>query len=591
MRMHRCYLMAVTAVLACVFAWLATLPMRVGAASSVQKRLQVAGARAEATARAVTCSVGGIIVGDTTWGPESCLIYNVTASILIPKGASLAILPGSYIEFNPGTRMTVQGTLVARGTNEHPIVFTAAVAPLNPGDWQHIRFEDTSTNATFDASGNYTAGCVVQCAIITFAGGGGQNDSAAVQILNSSPYVDHVQIYYCAGDGVYSFGGEGLRISNSEISYCRRNGIHVTSSFDSTLRGNTVLTNSVSGIEVADCFGSTTISDNTASGNLGRGIHISECRPGTLLITGNRALRNHGAGINIDFRVPAIVSRNTASENSGGGITGGGDGTVITGNVACGNSGAGGIGIASASTVRQNTVAGNSAGFGGGISAGSATIVSGNVVTGNRASSGGGGIDGGGVITGNVISGNSGDWGGGIKCYGSTRVENNLIINNSARLGGGLWNNSWRGSQAQIAGNFIAGNIASDGAGIYLDRYSGDNTPSIMDNAVVGNSTRGSGRGGGIFLCPSCRPDIVDNDIFANTANVGADLYCGVPSYSEHVRAQFNYWGTVDPYVIEQHIWHSLDDPSLTLVDYVPFRSKAVRLTEQLYLPAILRRR
>jgi uncharacterized repeat protein (TIGR01451 family) len=42
------------------------------------------------------------------------------------------------------------------------------------------------------------------------------------------------------------------------------------------------------------------------------------------------------------------------------------------------------------------------------------------------------------------------------------------------------------------------------------------------------------------------------------------------------VNAEDNYWGTTDSGVIEDHVYHFMDDPSLSIVDYVPFRTSPI---------------
>jgi hypothetical protein len=51
------------------------------------------------------------------------------------------------------------------------------------------------------------------------------------------------------------------------------------------------------------------------------------------------------------------------------------------------------------------------------------------------------------------------------------------------------------------------------------------------------------------------------------------DLYNGNPYGGAAVNAENNYWGTTDAGVIEDHIWHFIDDSSRGIVDYNPFRT------------------
>ena len=49
--------------------------------------------------------------------------YYIVDDITVPADAYLEILPGTQIVFNENTKMFVNGTIVANGTEENPIRF------------------------------------------------------------------------------------------------------------------------------------------------------------------------------------------------------------------------------------------------------------------------------------------------------------------------------------------------------------------------------------------------------------------------------------------------------------------------------------
>ena len=164
------------------------------------------------------CSVSGFIGSDTTWSPATCDPYIVTGSIIVQTGATLTIQPGTRVKFDSQKALTVQGTLVARGTAASPITFTSNVANPAKGDWGYIHFTDTSIDATFDGDGNYTGGSALQYVIVEYAGGSSVSDNAAVRVDASSPYLDHNTIRKNKTTGINVANSGRPRISANAIS-------------------------------------------------------------------------------------------------------------------------------------------------------------------------------------------------------------------------------------------------------------------------------------------------------------------------------------------------------------------------------------
>jgi len=66
--------------------------------------------------------VCGPISSDTTW-TLSGSPYIVTCSVLVQEGVILTIEPGVEVRFSPGLALRVDGCLIARGTEENPIMY------------------------------------------------------------------------------------------------------------------------------------------------------------------------------------------------------------------------------------------------------------------------------------------------------------------------------------------------------------------------------------------------------------------------------------------------------------------------------------
>ncbi len=92
-----------------------------------------------------TANVSGDISGE--WSEN----YAITGNVTIPAGETLVIRPGTKIQFETNSHFSVNGTLIAVGTPEDPIVFTSL--PANQvqarGQWQGIGFNDSSDDNAF----------------------------------------------------------------------------------------------------------------------------------------------------------------------------------------------------------------------------------------------------------------------------------------------------------------------------------------------------------------------------------------------------------------------------------------------------------
>ena len=68
--------------------------------------------------------IGGVLEDDLTLYPD--VHYIVTRELLVPKGVTLTIKPGTIIRFKDKTTLHCEGTLIAKGTPDSMIVFTKA---------------------------------------------------------------------------------------------------------------------------------------------------------------------------------------------------------------------------------------------------------------------------------------------------------------------------------------------------------------------------------------------------------------------------------------------------------------------------------
>eukprot|EP01113_Clastostelium_recurvatum_P036897 TRINITY_DN5338_c0_g1_i2.p1 TRINITY_DN5338_c0_g1~~TRINITY_DN5338_c0_g1_i2.p1 ORF type:complete len:1156 (+),score=293.78 TRINITY_DN5338_c0_g1_i2:372-3470(+) len=71
------------------------------------------------------------------WSPENGTVL-ISAPVTVPLNVTLVILPGTVVKFAPGVSLIINGTIVARGLSDNPIIFTSASKAPLPGDWGTI---------------------------------------------------------------------------------------------------------------------------------------------------------------------------------------------------------------------------------------------------------------------------------------------------------------------------------------------------------------------------------------------------------------------------------------------------------------------
>jgi hypothetical protein len=269
-----------------------------------------------------------------------------------------------------------------------------------------------------------------------------------------------------------------------------------------TVNGNTFTTNSgntaenpsrlVRGGSALGCEATAIeVTNNYFLGNSGS---MAAYAFGAASLTGNSFVNNSGGGIQCDSS--SSVSGNAVTGSSGTGIQA--SGTIISNSVSANS----GTGISGSGTISGNTVSGS----GGAGIAGSGTI-SGNTVT----DSGGVGISGNGTISGNKVVGNRG---GGIVASGTPIISRNVVLRNQT--------------------------TSANGAGI---RATGD-TIKLFDNVVAGNAAPSAYKGGGIYLTPSVRLELVNNTVTGNSAGNGGGVAISISGVTELLYAYNNIlWG------------------------------------------------
>lgn len=386
---------------------------------------------------AIAKEVGGLISTDTTWTLTDSPI-DVKLLLIIEEGVTLTIEPGVVVRLADDIRLQVDGELIARGSESHPITFTSL---LDTDSWRQIEFTPTAKTAAYDLEGDYLSGSILEYCTVQNAG------SSAILCESTAPFITNCTIKNNGEDGIIYkrlSGGKdvpSIKLIDNTITNNSSKGISITNGTDVSIRNNTITLND-GGLLITSVTNAS-ITNNIITENdaqTGGGIRLISITTATIVnnsIIDNSANNKGFEGVGGGLHVVSINTL-TIADN------------IITGNDAfnsntfIGSVAVGGIwmdAIKTASIVNNN-IEGNNANFGsGGIyiilpNDGDATI-SGNIITRNMAErsgaiyidSAGNGI----TIIGNEIRGNeiSLSDGGVISIKGDVVINENNIIDNT----------------------------------------------------------------------------------------------------------------------------------------------------------------
>ena len=176
------------------------------------------------------------LVGDTVWRGR----IRINGNLRIPEGSRLLVTPGTVIEFSRKDTngdgigengILIQGSIVAKGTRQSPIVFRSAENVAKPGDWDSVNLmnsdkaENLIENCTFEDA---YRGLHFHYSTVKVSGSRFSNNYRGIQFQESS--VEIIDSDFISNksavqgrDSVVRFTGNHLNGNHQGVNFFRNN--------------------------------------------------------------------------------------------------------------------------------------------------------------------------------------------------------------------------------------------------------------------------------------------------------------------------------------------------------------------------------
>ncbi len=125
--------------------------------------------------------VVGTLSGDIHWTATGSP-YQVTDDTTLAGLSTLTIDPGVVVEFDSGASLVIEGELIARGTQDNPIIFSGVSTAQEMARWGSLIFDNASVDASFTDLHDYQAGSILEWCVVEGA-------SRGVILEGAAPYI------------------------------------------------------------------------------------------------------------------------------------------------------------------------------------------------------------------------------------------------------------------------------------------------------------------------------------------------------------------------------------------------------------------
>lgn len=176
--------------------------------------------------------------------------YDLWDTVVVPRGVTLTIEPGAELRFGAGRSLVAYGPIIARGTADRPIVFTArtpwlkwgavAVVDAGPSVFEHVRMahgREARVNG-LDLTGALTLWRAD--AEVAHSALGPLFGKDAIYVREGRIDIHDNEVRQARKDGLDLDGGRGVVRGNRFVD-CGDEGIDLSGDLDVEVRDNTVL--------------------------------------------------------------------------------------------------------------------------------------------------------------------------------------------------------------------------------------------------------------------------------------------------------------------------------------------------------------
>jgi hypothetical protein len=244
------------------------------------------------TARATY--VEGAITQDTDWTlVDSPFI--VSNDITVNPVATLTIEPGVQVRFADNFSMTVNGRIIADGTNDRMILFTSNNLNASVGKWGTIKINGIKQSS------------ITNC-IIEYGTNGTTFESGSLNFQNN--------IVRSNQNGITINGGS-VTIENNEITNNTVSGVNIAGGSQVTVQNNHINSDGDGVVLTGNLMGNINIAQNNVFLNNGTGISLEATAYLNTAIVQNNVSMN-GYGFHVTTNAGTYITRNYISNNTNG---------------------------------------------------------------------------------------------------------------------------------------------------------------------------------------------------------------------------------------------------------------------------------
>ena len=268
-------------------------------------------------------------------------VQEIPEDLLVPKGTALIIRPGTHLRIGPNVRIHVEGRIIARGTQEKPIVFSSAKdgtywrginikgsekPPKLNRFWNWLTNGDSKAEAVFFdriRNGNWFEHCVFR----NLATAKIQYERANKWRGTIEAYDAALRVKNCRFENVVNFGGVLSQRSyvvvdgNQFDSRTLRKAINSTDRVVGILFNNTIRGHRTENIRCADGIWIKTfvglIANNLIETVADDGLDLDGSRT---IVIGNKIVEAHDDGIDVSNEGLAYLIRNQISGVTDNGV-------------------------------------------------------------------------------------------------------------------------------------------------------------------------------------------------------------------------------------------------------------------------------